>query len=169
MTRTAMTFTELPQWTLTAKAGVLSFFEAIALAGLEGKWIRLSAATQKTLIGSNVFGKQEFRVNADGTVEVSRSTAFGMDSEIASYGLHEIKTAAARRLRLSPGMQGAGYLSIGAEALIDVSRLNGRDDEAKALAGDGKWRELDRMIAGMTGERLTNWPDMQRAAAILAA
>jgi hypothetical protein len=170
MARTAkITFTELPQWTLTAKAGVLSFFEAIALADLEGKWIRLSADTQKALLGSNVFGKQEFRVNTDGTVDVSRSTAFGMDSEIAQYDLHAIKRAIERRVRVSPGMQGKGYLDLGAESLIDTVRIAGRDDEAKALAADGKWRELDRMYSGLTGVRGTNWPNMQNAAAILAA
>lgn len=169
MIRNATTFTEMPIWTLTAKPGVLSFFEAIALAGFEGKWIRLSAATQKALLGSNVFGRQEFRVTTEGVVEVARSTAFGQDCEIGQYDLHTIKTAIASRVRLSPGVTGDGYLSAGAETLIDAVRLAGRDDEAKALAADGKWRDLDRMMAGLTGQHMTNWPDMRRAAAILTA
>ena len=169
MNRKPLAFTSIPAWTMPAAAGALSFFETIALAGLEGQWVRLSAADQRAILGSNVFGKQAFRVKPEGDVEVMRKTAFGMDSEIASYDLYEVKRAIERRLRVSPGVSGGGYLDLGAERLIDTVRVAGRDDEAKALAANGKWHELDRMLAGLTGRGMTNWPSMRRAAAILLA
>lgn len=167
--RTALLFAQVPAWSRPTAASALSFFETIALAGLEGQWIRMSAADQRAILGYPIFGKQEFRVLPEGIVEVFRSTAFGMDGEIGQYDLHAIKLAIRRKQRMSPGMSGARYLSLGAEWLLDVIRTAGCDGEAKALADAGKWHELDRLISTLTGERGTNWPNMRQAAAILGA
>lgn len=102
-----ITFAALPDWVFPAKPDALALYEAIALAGLEGQWIRLSADTQRRLIGSNVFGKQEMRLNADGTFEVIISTCFGADSEQSSYSANVINGAASAGKRLSPGYSGA--------------------------------------------------------------
>lgn len=106
MKKTTIEFAAIPAWALPATPGALSFFETIALADLEGKWIRLSADTQRALLGSNVFGKQEIKVHADGNVTVTRSTCFGMDYESAprahQAGHRGARTALARRLALRP-------------------------------------------------------------------
>lgn len=169
MNRKTITFTAIPEWTLPAVPGALSFFETIALADLEDKWIRLSAATQKAILGANVFGKQEIKVTADGEVIVSRSTCFGMDHETAAYDLYTIKRAILRRARLSPGVSGGAYLSLGAEAMIDALRTAGADDQAKDLAAGKQWHELAKLIASLRDGRGTNWPDMTRAAEIMIA
>jgi hypothetical protein len=103
-------FTTIPEWAMPQAPGRLSFFETIALAGLEGVEIRLSAATQRALLGFPVFGKQSIKVNADGTVTVARVTCFGTDYEISEYAAQHIERAANAKLRLSPGTFGPGYL-----------------------------------------------------------
>jgi hypothetical protein len=106
----ATEFAAIPAWALPTSAGHLSFFETIALAGLEGVEIRLSAADQRKLLGFPVFGKQAITVTADGTVLVSRSTCFGTDRETAEYSAERIERAATSRLRVSPGTFGPGYM-----------------------------------------------------------
>ena len=167
MNRKPLAFTSIPAWTMPAAAGALSFFETIALADLEGKWVRLSAADQRAILGANVFGKQAFRVVGDGTVEISRSTAFGMDSEIASYDLYAIKSAAAQGKRLSPGASGPSYWSIGEQAIIDALRIAGAEAQAVAIAATKDMHALARFVRGITGES-PNWPNMTGAVAFLA-
>ncbi|SFB19838.1 hypothetical protein [Azotobacter beijerinckii] len=106
MKKTTIKFVEIPTWAIPDKADYLALFETIALAGLEGSWIRLSAATQRAVIGHAVFGKQEFRVNADGSVDVCRSVCFGTDCEIVNYRAAELAGAVAQRLAVSPGKAG---------------------------------------------------------------
>ena len=109
-TRKPLTFANIPAWTLPSVPSALSFFESISLAGLEGQWIRLDAATQKALLGGVVFGKQEICVNDAGGVSVSRSVCFGQDSEDATYEISSIRAALEQKKLLSPGVSGARYL-----------------------------------------------------------
>ena len=106
----ALTFAVIPAWALPTAPHATALFEVAALAGIEGQWVRLDAATQRALMGFAVFGKQSIRVNADGTVTVSRSTCFGMDSEQHDYPPALINAATTARKRLSPGVFGPGYL-----------------------------------------------------------
>jgi hypothetical protein len=109
-TAAALTFAAIPAWTLPAQGDALAIFETIALAGLEGQWIRLSAADQRRVLGANVFGRQEIRVDAQG-VQVCRSVGFGQDSETATYGLAQLRGAVATGTRLAPGLSGPSYYS----------------------------------------------------------
>lgn len=102
---------QVPGWARPAKADRFALFEFIALMGLEGQWIRMAANDQRSLIGHPAFGRQAFRVHDNGTVDVIRSTAFGSDSEIGTYGWNEIVAAAGDGLRLSPGRFGPGIYS----------------------------------------------------------
>lgn len=106
----AREFTDIPAHFLPAKPGKLSFFETMALAGLEGKWIRLSAEMQRATLGRNVFGMQAIRVNNDGTVTVRRKTCFGTDYEQDTYEAAKIEQALLAGLKLSPGTYGGRYL-----------------------------------------------------------
>jgi len=92
-------FADVPEWTINPVPSALSFFEAIALAGLEGKSIRLSAETQRKLIGFPVFGKLKMRVQ-DGEVTLVKSVCFGTDYNTAVVGIERIKQAAAERKAL---------------------------------------------------------------------
>lgn len=98
-----------PAWSRPAGADRFTLFEFAALMGLEGQWVRMSADDQRNLIGHPVFGRQAFRVNDNGTVDVIRSTCFGSDSEIGTYECSYIEGAAKSGLRLSPGCFGSGF------------------------------------------------------------
>lgn len=102
---------QVPGWAQPAKADRFTLFEFIGLMGLEGQWIRMAANDQRSLIGHPVFGRQAFRVHGNGTVDVIRSTAFGSDSEIGTYGWGEVINAAGASLRISPGRFGPGIYS----------------------------------------------------------
>jgi hypothetical protein len=104
-------FNAIPAWTLPTTPDSLALFECIALAGLEGQWIRLDAATQRAIMGANVFGKQQIRIDADGELCVRRSTCFGTMFEVGHPLLANLRRAIAESLRLSPGVFGQGYLS----------------------------------------------------------
>ena len=67
-----MTFTTLPDWTLPRAGSVIDLFETVALAGLEGTWIRLSAADQRRVIGFPIFGS---RTSAEHTADLTGSRA----------------------------------------------------------------------------------------------
>jgi hypothetical protein len=105
-----MNFTQIPAWTLPAKADALALFEVMALAGLEDKWIRLDADTQRRVMGSAIFGKQEIMVCADGTVKVARSVCFGTMKEVGEYVFRHVFAAIERHVKLSPGVFGKRYL-----------------------------------------------------------
>ena len=81
-TVTAASFATLPAWTLPAPAdrGLYALGAALALAELENRWVKLSAATQRAVIGSNKFGKQSIGI-FDGSLMVSRSVCFGTDRD----------------------------------------------------------------------------------------
>lgn len=77
-----LTFTTIPTWAMPEQAGVSGFFTTIALAGLEGTWIRLSADTQRALLGKVIFGKQQIRVAGDdGEIAVFHKVGFGLDGD----------------------------------------------------------------------------------------
>jgi hypothetical protein len=99
----------LPAWAMPAAPSRSAIFEVFALAGLEGQWVRLDAAQQRALMGHPVFGRQAFRVMADGEIEVMRVTCFGADFEAATYEPARVQAAAAARKRLSPGTFGPNY------------------------------------------------------------
>nr|DAF93619.1 MAG TPA: hypothetical protein [Myoviridae sp. ctshb19] len=104
-------FTAIADWTIAKHAGVLSFFETIALSDLEGKQIRLDAKTQRAVIGFPIFGKQLFRVNDDGSATVFRTIAFGQDWEERTYSAREMDYARLNKLRMEPSAQGPGIFS----------------------------------------------------------
>lgn len=68
---------------LLGVSDALGFFESIALAGLEGSWIKLPVPTQRRFFGDNIFGSKSLRVTADGQVTVFWTSAFGRDWECA--------------------------------------------------------------------------------------
>lgn len=106
-----MQFTPIESWAVPKSAGVLSFFETIAVQDLENKEIRLDASTQRALIGFPVFGKQCIRVNSDGLVTVRRSVAFGQDSEERTYSPRELDYARTHQLHLVPHTTGPGIFA----------------------------------------------------------
>lgn len=97
-----MKFAEIPEWAVQPEPSVLSFFETIALAGLEDKWIRLSADTQRALLGFPVFGKIQIKVR-DGEVLGMESVCFGTDRNIVEWGPERIKQAVSIRTKLRVG------------------------------------------------------------------
>jgi len=102
----------IPAWTYEGKApGVLTFFESIALAGLENQPIKLAAADQRLLLGSVVFGRREVVVHENGTVECSVDTGFGRDSDSAIWSANVVGLAAAAGKQLRPGTTGPDYFN----------------------------------------------------------
>lgn len=100
----------IPSWTYEGKTpGVLTFFESIALAGLEGQKIKLSADIQRTLLGGVVFGRREISVLPDGTVKCVISTTFGLDYEEATWSASVLTLALQAQQQLRPGTFGANY------------------------------------------------------------
>ena len=71
-------FVEIPAWAIGKEQDLASVITAIALAGFEGQWIRLSAATQRALMGKAYFGKRHVHATASKIV-VSRKVAYGQD------------------------------------------------------------------------------------------
>lgn len=71
---------EIPAWTYAeCDQSIYTLVSAIALAGLEDKWIRLSADLQRKLCGFAIFGKQLFCIRKDGTFTVTNKCAYGKD------------------------------------------------------------------------------------------
>lgn len=111
MKKPILKFCDVPEWAYAgAKPGVLTFFEAMALADLEEKAIRLSADLQRKLLGFPVFGRREITVLKSGEVRCVVSTGFGMDFEAAVYSPGIIRTATERQKQLRPGTTGARFL-----------------------------------------------------------
>jgi len=102
----------IPAWTYAGKLpSIFTFVESIALAGLEGQYIRLSAADQQVLLGYAVFGRRVIKVQGDGTVECVVDTGFGRDQDSASWPAAIVQAAAAANQQLRPGTTGPGYYS----------------------------------------------------------
>jgi hypothetical protein len=104
-----VTQVSVPAWAKPKKADRYTLFEAAALLGFEGRWVRMSAADQRALLGFAVFGKRAFRVNADGIVEVIRSTCFGSDYELGCYAPGFVVKAAVDGKQLAPGYTGPAF------------------------------------------------------------
>ncbi|MND85947.1 hypothetical protein D3C80_778920 [compost metagenome] len=102
-------FDTIADWAMPKSAGILSFFETIALSDLEDKEIRLDAKTQRAVLGFPVFGKQVFRVNSDASVTVRISIAFGQDYEERTYSPREIDYARLNKLYVRPFTSGPGH------------------------------------------------------------
>lgn len=110
MRKTTIKFESIPEWTYEGKKpNIYTFFESIALAGLEDKWIRISADDQRKILGYPVFGKREIRVN-DGYVESIIKVCFGTDFERAKYSAKKIEMAVDSEKQLCPGYTGEKYM-----------------------------------------------------------
>ena len=87
-------FVEIPDWAIDPKrhdgAAVAS---ALALTNNEGKWVRLTAESQRRLLGYPVFGKQKIYATS-AEVKVSRKCAFGTDFCMTTYSWGEITSMA---------------------------------------------------------------------------
>jgi hypothetical protein len=106
----ANTFAALPAWTYQGKApSVYTFFEAVALAGLEEQPIRLDSTTQRALLGFPVFGRRSITVHKAGTVSSVVKVAFGQDFEASTYPATLVGQAAEARKELRPGTTGPRY------------------------------------------------------------
>ena len=111
---TSSTVADIPPWTYQGKSpSKYTFFEAVALAGLEGKRIRLDAATQKVLLGHPVFGKRAITVDGQAnTVTCVISVCFGTDFERDVYPADVIQLAVDHKKQLRPGTSGPKYLPL---------------------------------------------------------
>ena len=102
-------FYPIPAWARPARPDRFTLFELVALLDLEDQWLRLSADDQRAVLGFPVFGKREFRVTSQGTVEIRRSSCFGLDQERQEYPPAWIMAAVRAAKRVSPGTFGPGY------------------------------------------------------------
>lgn len=107
----SLPFVTIPPWAFQGKSpSIYTFFEALALAGLEEQSIRLDAATQRALLGFPVFGRRSITVHKAGMVTCSVKVCFGQDFEAATYSAALIGRAAEAKKQLRPGTTGARYL-----------------------------------------------------------
>ena len=105
------TFAVIPAWTYQGKVpSIYTFFEAVALAGLEERPIRLDADTQRALLGFPVFGRRSLTVHKNGAVTSSIKVCFGQDFEAATYPAALIGRAVGAKKQLRPGTTGSRYL-----------------------------------------------------------
>ena len=105
MKSTKIKFDALPDWTYAgADAGIYTFCTALCLAKLGGKWVRLTADTQRKLLGFPVFGKQSFKYDIEtGNILVARKVCFGTDCEIWEGHYTEIRDLAYAKKKIVPG------------------------------------------------------------------
>ena len=76
-------FRALPTVTLPdTTADVIGFFEAIAIAGLDGQYVRIPAATQRKHFGYAPFGKLAVRVE-NGVCRTIKCMDYGRDYDYA--------------------------------------------------------------------------------------
>lgn len=69
---------QIPAWCISGARGFAAFVSALALAEMENKWLRISAAQQRALFGFVPFGKRA--ILSDGnTVRAAKSICFGTD------------------------------------------------------------------------------------------
>lgn len=103
---------QVPPWAYEGKTpGVLTFFEAMALAGLEEQALWLDARTQRQLLGYPIFGRRRIEVLKAGVVRMSVPVCFGTDREVAVYSARVLAEAAAAGLALHPAVEGPGYFA----------------------------------------------------------
>lgn len=77
---------EVPAWA-AGNGDFASVLTAFALAGLEGRWVRLSAETQRRLFGAVLLGRKA--VKSDGSkISVFKTQAFGQDFDIWFFRDH---------------------------------------------------------------------------------
>jgi hypothetical protein len=105
-----MTFDTIPAWAIDARPSVYNLFSAITLSGLEGRWIRLTAATQRALIGANLFGKAALMFDGV-SVRSSVTCCFGTDSHGATWTPEDVRKASTAGLKLHPAYSGPGYFA----------------------------------------------------------
>lgn len=98
-------FADVPAWVRPVAPDVATFFSALALAGLEGQWIRLRAFDQRSLLGCAPFGQCAIKSNGN-SVEVFRSVCFGTDSECYEYSAAELAAKIAGNELCKPGVYG---------------------------------------------------------------
>lgn len=104
------TFAAVPAWTHEGKTpSIHTFFEAVALAGLEEQPIRLNSSTQCVLLGFAVFGRRSITVHKAGTVSSVLAVAFGQDFESSTYSALLVSHAAQAKKELRPGSSGPRY------------------------------------------------------------
>jgi hypothetical protein len=106
----AAALVDIPAEFMPARADRLALHETAALAGFEGRWVRMTADTQRKIMGAAPFGRQAFRVLECGDIEVGRVTCFGSDYESHAYAPHLIAKALTEGKKVSPGVSGPGYL-----------------------------------------------------------
>jgi hypothetical protein len=107
-----MNFTTLPDYVFPATPGAFGALEtAIELAGLTGKWVRLSAADQRRLMGFAPFGKREVRVDSDSIISLRHRIAFGSDYSRGEYESSTVRAACAAGKLLCPDSTGPRYYS----------------------------------------------------------
>lgn len=71
-------YVTIPAWAIGEIKDLGNLITAVALAGLEGQWIRLSADQQRAIMGKAYLGKRHFKTTAS-NVTVSRKVCYGMD------------------------------------------------------------------------------------------
>lgn len=72
---------QLPEWTYVGlPRDLYTLAAALTLVGLENRWIRLSARTQRAVIGRAFFGKRRFGLFR-GQFRSIRVVCFGLDYE----------------------------------------------------------------------------------------
>lgn len=102
----------IPAWTYQDKEpSIYTFVEAITLAGLEDKAIRLSAEMQRKLLGFPVFGKRSFIIHKDGMFHVFGAKDFTGDWETMHEPQSYIGIAAKRQQQLDPRSSGSRYFN----------------------------------------------------------
>lgn len=70
---------EIPAWAIDNRTpDRYTVAAAFELAELTGQWIRLTAASQRAVFGSKLFGKCKLKVDENGITSV-RSVCFGTD------------------------------------------------------------------------------------------
>lgn len=112
----AMVFADIPAWTYEGKApSVYTFFESIALAGLEEQRIRLDAETQRVLLGFPVFGRRAITVHKTAEISSVVRVCFGTDFERSIYPAALVGRAAEAKKQLRPGTTGPRYYSGGGQ------------------------------------------------------
>lgn len=73
-------FAEFSAWSMQANGGMYALAAALALNGLEGKWVKMCAADQRKLFGCAPFGKQSIGMFG-GELKITRKVCYGTDSD----------------------------------------------------------------------------------------